>query len=210
MSNSKHLHALGILFFTCLAEVALGQIPSDPTMEPPAILEVNLNGQTLRVLEGETIDVNGTPVTVTLAATRALQMGRVSFEYPRHFAYAYDGSSPGMRNWTVDGNDVVVMFFEMTQAISIKDFETEMVGRFGKKNCRPMDTEMKLGGRNWQGRRIEVTLVGTLIMVNLLNITLDDGITRFLIIQDTRVDSPETGDEVMELQRVLDRTISYD
>jgi hypothetical protein len=182
---------------------------TDATVEPATMLEVTVGGKVQKVSEGSAFDVNGTSVTARVSDVKTLATGAVDFDYPRHFAFEYDGSVEGMRQWTLDGNNVVLMLFEIDGAAEVKDFEEGMAERFGKKNCKGSNTSLRLGGKELQGRRLDITLAGTALSMDMLKLPESDGKTRVLFIQDTKTDSGGTSDESKDTVKLLDRTIRY-
>ena len=182
---------------------------NDPTVEPPTMLEVTVGGSTRKVAEGEPFDVNGTSVVTRLGATRTLNTGGISFEYPRHFAFEYDGANAGMRHWSLDGNNVVIMLFEVEAKADLKDFEEGMMEQFGKKNCRSSSTTLKLGGKAYSGRRINVELAGAKLSIDMVELEATGDGSRFLFVQDTLEDSGSNSVERAETVKVLDRTLKY-
>ena len=183
---------------------------TDATVEPPTMLEVTVGGQVQKVSEGSAFDVNGTSVTARVSNAKTLSTGDVSFDYPRHFGFEFDGSTEGMRQWSLDGNNVVLMLFEIEGAGEVKDFEEGMAERFGKKNCKGSDTSKRLGGQELQGRRLDITLAGTALTVDILKLPSTEGKTNLLFVQDTRTDAGGTSDESAETMELVDRTIKFD
>ncbi|MBL8000785.1 MAG: hypothetical protein JNL05_02380 [Flavobacteriales bacterium] len=182
---------------------------NDPTVEPPTMLEVTVGGSTRKVAEGESFDVNGTPVVARLGATRTLNTGGFSFEYPRHFAFEFDGANAGMQHWTLDGNNVVVMVFEVDGQGEVKDFEEGMIEQFGRKNCRPSNTSLKLGGKAYTGRRLDIEMAGAKLSLDMVKLEGSGDRSRFLFVQDTKNDDGTPSAERTETVRVIDRSIAY-
>jgi len=198
--------ALPCLFLTASLNL---NAQSDPSVEPATMLEMTVGGRTMKVAEGAAFDVNGTPVSARVSDVKALVTSGLDVDYPRHFAFAYDGSVDGMRQWTLDGNNVVLMLFEIDGAAEVKDFEEGMAERFGKKNCKGSNTSRRLGGKDLQGRRLDITLAGTALSMDMLKVPSTDDKTRMLFLQDTRTDSGGASQELTDTVKLLDRTIAY-
>lgn len=182
---------------------------TDATVEPPTMLEVTVGGQVKKISDGSAFDVNGTSVTARVSDVKTLATGSVSFDYPRHFGFEFDGSTGGMRQWSLDGNNVVLMLFEIDGAGEVKDFEEGMAERFGKKNCKGSDTSKRLGGQKLEGRRLDITLAGTALTVDILKLPSAEGKTNLLFVQDTKTDAGGTSDESTDTMQLMDRTIKF-
>lgn len=179
------------------------------TSEPPIMLDVSVGGKVTKVGEGSAFDVNGTPVTVRVSDTKHLSTGTMSFDYPRHFGFEYDGSTSGMKQWSLDGNNVVILIFELDSEGDVDDFEEGMIERFGKKNCKASNTSRKLGGREVSGRRLDINMAGTALYMDMLELPAASGGSTFLFFQDTKSDSGGVSDEGRDTMDVVDRSITY-
>jgi hypothetical protein len=182
---------------------------NDPTVEPPTMLEVTVGGSARKVADGERFDVNGTAVVARLSDTRTLHTGTFSFDYPRHFAFEYDGATEGMKHWTLDGNNVVLMVFEVDGQGEVKDFEEGMIEQFGSRNCKPSNTSLKLGGRSYSGRRLDIEMAGAKLSLDMVKLDGTGDRSRFLFVQDTKNDDGTPSAERTETLKVIDRSIAY-
>lgn len=182
---------------------------NDPSVEPPTMLEVTVGGSTRKVAEGESFDVNGTAVVARLSDTRTLNTGTFSFDYPHHFAFEYDGATEGMRHWTLDGNNVVLMVFEVDGQGEVKDFEEGMIEQFGRKNCKPSNTSLKLGGKAYSGRRLDIEMAGAKLSLDMVKLEGTGDGSRFLFVQDTKNDDGTASAERTATLKVIDRSVAY-
>ena len=200
--------------FTLLSLFLVGNIyfaqaqKSDPTKEPKAAIIVKINGKEHTVSEGDEIKQDGTTVSVTLSASKTFNNGTISFEYPTSFAFEYE-ESIGYKNWTFDGNNFVIMYFEISEENTLDSFVDEISGRFGKSNCKIEQKTLQLGKRELNGKRINVNLMGEKLTLDLLEIKMKDGQTRIIAFQDSNDDYGNPTDEGKETIELISETISY-
>jgi len=180
---------------------------SDATKAPKADLIVTINGKDYKVSEGEEIQKDGNTISAKLADFKTFDNGSISFEYPTHFAFEYE-SSFGYKNWTFDGNNFVIMNFEII-AGTLDSFVEEITGRFGRSNCTIEKTSLKLGDRTLKGKRINVNLMGEKLVLDLLGINMEDGKTRIIAFQDSLDENGNSTDESKEAIKKINETISY-
>lgn len=178
-------------------------------MEPADKLEITVGGQTVFVSDGQPFSSGGCEGQVRISPAKTLAVPSVTFDYPRHFAFEYDGSTEGLRQWTLDGNNVVLIITELDMVSELKDMEESMIERFGRENCKPRNSKVKLGGKELKGRHLDVTVVGESLTLELLELPWKEGATSMLFIQDSSTDSGEDSAERTACVELLDRTIKY-
>ncbi len=180
--------------------------------EPANTVNLVIDGHSYAVEEGGTVDVTvgGTTVkaTASIGDTKHIRGGGVSFDYPRYYAYEHE-TSDGLERWALDGNNMVVTLMAMGAAVSTEDLTDGMKDRFGKKNCTVKPTSIELGGRSLSGQRLNVTLAGTGLTIDVLELPEQNGGSTFLLIQDL-VQEGGASDENQETLGLLGRTMKYD
>ena len=200
-------------FFSLLSLLFIGNIyvtnaQTDPSKEPKTTLIVNLNGKEHRVVEGEKINKDGNTITVNIAKNRTFKTQSISFDYPTSFAFEYE-TVPGYKNWTFDGNNFVIMYFELSEDNTLNSFVDEITGRFGKANCKIERKSLKLGSKTLKGKRINVNLMGEKLTLDLLEINLNDGKRHIIAFQDSLNEYGTPTDEGEETLKTINKTISY-
>ena len=181
--------------------------------EPANTVNLVIDGRSYSLEEGGTVDVTvgGTTVkaTASIADTKHIRGGGVSFDYPRYYAYEHE-TSDGLERWALDGNNMVVTLMAMGAAVSTEELTDGMKDRFGKKNCTVKPTSIELGGRSLSGQRLNVTLAGTGLTIDVLELPQQDGGSTFLLIQDLVEEGGGTSEENQETLGLLGRTMKYD
>lgn len=182
------------------------------TEEPKTKLILNINGVEYKLDEREELKleeaIENPVLSISLAENKTLDVGAFVFDYPKHFNYEYE-ESYALKNWTLGGNDFVVMYFEMTFPTLLTDFVNEMVNQFGKKNCVVSNSEMKLGNQIIEGKRIDVSLIGQKLSIDFLEIKSADKISRFIAFQDTLDEYGAATEESKFAIEVINKSIQY-
>ncbi|WP_298512232.1 hypothetical protein [uncultured Kordia sp.] len=201
---------LSLTLFSLLfvGNLFLAHAQRDASKEPKAGLIITINGKKHTVPEGEIVTQNGTTVSVKIADSRSFSNGTISFDYPSNLGFEYEEDF-GYKNWMFDGNNFVIMYFEITQENSFDSFVNEIAGRYGKQNCKIEKTSMKLGGRELYGKRINVNLMGERLIQDFLSIPMKDGKTRILAFQDSPDEYGNHTDEGNNVINMVKKTITY-
>ena len=179
---------------------------------PKSQIVLEINGEEYYFNDGQSIKLEGIfenpKITVRVADTRTLKIGSFQFDYPSHFAYQYDEDF-GYRNWTLDGKEFVIMYFEFDEEMPLDFFIEEMVKQFGKQNCKLESKTMQLGDKVLHGKRINITLIGQRLTLDFMEIILNDSMTHFIAFQDTIQEDGSPTKEGKEAVEMIDETIRY-
>lgn len=191
-----------------IVNVYFAKAQSDPSKEPKTALIVTVNGKEHKVLAGEQIKKDGNTVSVSIAKTKTFNSGSITFDYPTNFAFEYE-TVPGYKNWTFDGNNFVIMYFELSKDNTLNSFVEEIAGRFGRSNCTIEKKSIKLGAKTLKGKRINVNLMGERLTLDLLEITMSDDTRRIIAFQDSLDEYGAATDEGEETINTIHKTIRY-
>jgi len=180
----------------------VAQDPDPEMVEPPEQFELTLGGRTYEVRAGEPFEVELAGETyagdLEPSDTRRLALDDLSFEYPNGMTFEYE-ASPGMRMWTLDGNDAVIMVqrfaFGVKQENLVVGIE-ESLAELGD----PVrdDASIELEGTTHRGVTIDVEISDFTLHSEVYMI----GEKVALILQDSR-DVGEDVTEEFELAREL-------
>lgn len=169
---------------------------------------VTVNNQEYTVSEGEELEVGSNTISVRLADQKTFENDYFSFDYPSNFSPEYEKDF-GYQNWTLNGNSFVIMYFEIDAATELDDFVNELVGQFGRSNCKVEATSVKLGSRNLEGKRINISLVGQRLTLDFLEVGSSDYKSRFIAFQDTKNDDGSDSAESIKTMKMIDQTVEY-
>jgi hypothetical protein len=175
---------------------------------PKSSFIVEINDKEYIVEEGEELQVDSTTIKVKLQDFKVFSTESVSFHYPRNFNYQHE-ESEGYRNWTLSGNDFVIMYFELDVETELHVLARTMAAQFGRKNCKVVDTEIKIGAKTLKGKRINVEMAGQKLSVDLLEIEMSDSKSSFIAFQDVKDEDGEASAESEDVINMVDDTIEY-
>ena len=173
---------------------------------------LTIDGKEYAIEEGEELqlrEVRSSPIlTARVADNKKFESSYLSFTYPTNFSYSYE-EDISYRNWTLDGNDFVIMYFEMDVETDLNDFVNEMVSQFGKEKCKTSPTEVVLGEKTLKGTRIEVSMIGQRLSIDLLGIINNEFKSRIIVFQDSIGEEGGASIEKIKTLNVIDQSIQY-
>ncbi|CAN5783493.1 hypothetical protein BH10BAC2_BH10BAC2_35700 [soil metagenome] len=178
--------------------------------EPKATFEIKINGKKYLVKENEELKLDTTftkpSISIKLSDYRAFINDAVSFQYPRYLSFAYE-EDEGYKNWTLNGNDVVVLIFEIDGYISTESFIEEMCSKFGSENCKIDSVNRKLGAKNYETKQLKVSIAGQNLNYDFYAINLDDDKSRFIVFQDLLEENGNGTKEFSAIFKIISSSI---
>lgn len=180
--------------------------------EPKATFILQVDDQQYIMSQGEEIMIDPiskpAKVSIRLGDSKRLETGSLAFDYPIGYGFEFE-ESEGYKNWTLDGNNFVIMLFQFDAKTELDDFIDLMISQFGKKNTSTTKTSMTLGDRKLDGTRLNVSLVGQQLSLDFLEIVQSDGKSRFLAFQDTKNEDGSQSAESRDTIRMIAGSVKY-
>lgn len=180
--------------------------------EPKATFEVKINGKKYLVKENEELKLDTTfskpSISIKLSEYRTFINDAVSFQYPRYLSFAYEAEE-GYKNWTLNGNDVVILIFEIDGYISTESFIEEMCSKFGAENCKIEGVTKKLGTKNFETKQLKVAIAGQNLNYDFYAVNLDDEKSRFIVFQDLLQEDGNGTKEFAEIYKIITSSIIF-
>jgi hypothetical protein len=173
---------------------------------PVLKLNVVIDGKQFSINDGDTLRYDSKSIVVTSSKYMTFDNEALSFDFPKHFSCDFEQDN-AYKNWTLDGDDFVIMYFVIDVQVSTDVFVKEMIDKFGKKNCSISDRRTRLGNIDLSGKRLNVTLVGVKLTYDIFSLNTTDGKTHYLAFQDTKGDDGSESQEALETLDVLNKTI---
>ncbi|WP_298899629.1 hypothetical protein [uncultured Psychroserpens sp.] len=181
-------------------------ITAQDSKAPSIKIDIEVNGEKYQVKDGGTIKVDGKTITAKTSDYLTFNFGALVFDYPKHYAYEFE-KDIGYRNWTLDGNDFIFMYFEYEDDISLNLFIQAMVERFGRESCKVTDKSTTLGKLKLVGQRIDINLIGTKLSYDIYELNTNDGKTHFISFQDSKNEDGTDSQESKDMFKIMDKTI---
>ena len=200
---SNQFLTVSILAFAVLSSFAQENVdPKRPIMK----LDVVIDGKQFLLDDGDTLKYDSKSIVVRTSKYMTFDNEALTFDFPKHFSCDFE-QDEAYKNWTLDGNDFVIMYFVLDVQVGIDVFIKEMVDKFGKKNCTLSDRRTRLGNVDLTGKRINISLVGVKLTYDLFDVKVNDGKTHYLAFQDTKGDDGSESAEGLETLDVLNKTL---
>jgi hypothetical protein len=190
---------------------ALGVAPvihADERQEPPLKHILEIDGRPHELVLGEPLQVPGSyanpKVRITAAASRVFSYGGVEFKYPEFFTWEAD-IEPGDKSWTLSGNDFKISFFAQDKKLALQDYVDALETKFKKPNVRVQGKSRLLGGTQYDGKLLVITLASVKVSIEVYALPTKQG-SRLLMLQDSPPDDALESPEGATTLALLART----
>lgn len=198
-----------MLMMVCSFALAQNQSNTNNS-EPKATFEVTVNGKKYNVSENEDLKLDTLlkpTISIKLSDYKKFKSSAISFDYPRHLSYTFE-QDYAYKSWTLSGNSLVVLVFEMDVNTPLTSLVSEMIKKFGKKNCVVEDFEKELGHKMCTGKKINVTLAGQKLVLECFELKLNDFKSHFIYFQDL-IENNENSKEYETGFNIINSSIIY-
>jgi hypothetical protein len=173
-----------VLSFSCLA--ALSASPAvqaqDDSKAPPALIVVKVGEKSGVVTDGQTVNIGGTPVTVSLNAYKTFSYGGVEFNYPSNFNFIAEVQNPAAKSWTLAGVDFVIRVVNTDKKVTLAGYIEELKKEYEGTKLSSKEVDLSMGGKNFKGAFI--SYVNGQIITTIDVIPFAPGV--FLELEDAR------------------------
>ena len=196
--------SITIVFILLISQLVFSQ---DNNQQAPLLkLDIEINGEKHRITDGDSLVLNGNLIKIKTSDFITFDYAALTFDYPKHFAYEYE-EDYGYKNWSLDGNDFVIMYFQYDVNIELDMFINQMTEQFGKENCKVSEKNIQLGNLTLKGKRIKVDMVGVKLTYDMYKVEADDSKTHFIAFQDSKNDNGSDSNEYTETLKIIEKTI---
>jgi hypothetical protein len=189
--------------------LALGAEEVPESKEPPLLQVLEIDGKAIEIKEGVPVQIKGDfkdpTVVLKVAPYRIFPYVGMQFRYPRGFAFEADHSVEGLGIWTLTGNDLTIMVFDMAGEMTTAEFAETMMEQFGRDQCHVTNADAKetFGKRTLEAYEFRCKIVGETMDVTLFQVSRKGGRSRMLALQETKGDDGQRAKEVTETLRLL-------
>lgn len=181
------------------------------SIEPKPIFKLTINGKNYDVSEDEELKIDSllsrAVISIKLSNYKRFDNSSISFEYPRYMSFEFE-QEPGFTNWTFNGKNLVIIIFELDGKTPLSALADEFVKKFGKQNCVVEDFQKELGRKKWNGKKLNVSLIGEKLSIECYEILLNDNKSRFVYVQDL-LTGKLNSKEYEEVLTIINSTIKF-
>ncbi len=183
-----------------------------PNLATKSMFEVQVDAKKYKLEEGNELDIDGTlknpKISIKLLDYKKFNAGGLSFEYPSNFSFEVD-KSEGYQNWTLDGNDFVIMIIDIAGEAQVSDYIAEMIGQFGEENCTTKEIKSRLGEKILAGVKLDVALAGQRITIDFYKYSTAENTSKFITFQDTLEEDGTPTSEAAKTFKMINDSIQY-
>jgi len=180
--------------------------------ETKSMFEVQVDSKKYKLEEGDELDIEGElknpKISVKLLDFKKFNAGNLLFEYPSNFSFEIE-KSEGYKNWTLDGNNYVIMIFDIDGESQVKDFIDNMIGQFGKEKCKTKEIKSRLGEKVLSGIQLYVELAGQKLTVDFYEYSTSKNNSKYIAFQETLMDDGATTAEGVMTFKMINDSIHY-
>lgn len=187
---------------------------SDSKTEPPLTYDVKIGDKTIIVDANQTFTVQGSfkdpEIRITPGKIRRFPYMGIEFEYPAGFNFEADFSD-GSKTWTLSGNSLTVMIFELETEMTTVAFSNSMIASLGKENARITEPNItqKFGSLEFPGSRLVSEIGTTKLQLDVMKLPSESGKTKLFIFQDTLEDSGNHSNEARKVMPKIKSTFKF-
>ncbi len=133
----------------------------------------------------------------------------MAFKYPANFAFEADFETEGVKIWSLDGNDFVIMLHQFQEpSMTPQALAEEMVNTYGPES-KSEPISYRFNGAEYKGTRVHFTVFGTKLFQDILGIPTPEG-SRLLLLQDLPAEEKVSEEERKLVLKLLDESLKPD
>ena len=159
---------------------------------------VDITADNETVVEG---DFSNPKIRLIPSKVRLFNYAGISFEYPSNFAFEADLTTPGIKIWTLDGNDNVIMIQKHAGKIELSELMMELKTLYGE-GVEPAKVKHMLGGKEYSGLRVKLELATIKIIQDYIQLPCKDG-SLVMMVQDFPIEEKISDAEIKNVLKLL-------
>lgn len=196
----------------CILIFATASFAADESQEPPLIYTLEVNDRQHQIYLNKPVQIPGSyndpHVVLKASPVRYFAFGDVEFQYPSSFSWEAEIEGPDEKHWILSGNDFLIMYFILPDAVTLEEYAEALAQQFGEANIRVSDKERILGDHKLKGRFLFVKMAGTNLILEAYELPAKSG-SRFLLFQDSPPDNRAISEEAGHVTNMVTKTFKY-
>lgn len=179
---------------------------ADDAVEPPIIYTLQVGDEKIRTTANNEVKLQGVFENPTMKIVpdeqRLFNYAGISFQYPKYFSFEADFTEEGVKIWSLDGNDNVIMVQHFPdQEISLNELVQSTLDIVGRQT-KTQKVNYTFNNHKLEGTRLLINIAGITIYQDVCKLPSKGG-ARFLIIQDMPASEKVSDKEVKQLKKLL-------
>jgi len=200
------------LFATILCLLASSLAMASEQDEPSLVYTLQIDDQKIRVVPGQEIEIMGAfenpKVTLVPDKARLFTYSGITFKYPSQFAFEADFETAGVKMWSLDGNDCVIMVQQYEALQMTPQTFSEILKESYGPETKLENKSYRFNGQQYSGVRVRVSLAGTALIQDVIALPTKKG-SRLLVLQDLPPEEKVSQDESKFVLKLLDETLKH-
>jgi hypothetical protein len=176
------------LITTVVLMLAGGLVIASEKQEPSLGYTLRLGKETVRLVPGQETQLKGVfenpKATLIPDKERLFTYAGLTFKYPSNFAFEADFKTDGVKIWSLDGSDFIIMVQQYDAVVTPKTLSEQLKKMYGPAT-KTESTSYKFNGTELSGVRVVATIAETKLTQDVLAVPTKKG-SRVLILQDAK------------------------
>lgn len=194
------------LFFVSFLTLVFPLLAIDESREPNVQYTLQINGKDYDLIADVPKKINGNFQNLNLLLKagkwKEFAYGGIQFSYLASFTWEADIQSDSDKSWVLSGNDFKIMYFVLSEAITIEDYTNAFADRMGKENTQIFDVEDRFGNAKYSGKKLFVKISGVDLVYEIYLIPTKEG-TRILTLQDAPESTDKSSPEKIQMMEQI-------
>jgi hypothetical protein len=195
-----------LLALFALSTVALAE---DESVEPPLQYTLTVGGKSQQISENAPFSIGEVKpddkAVLSVADQRIFGYRGLTFPYPRYFSFEADLQNASSLSWTLSGNDCTLMVFAFSEKLTPQQFAASLAERFGSET-KISTVDLTLGGTKYAGAKVDATITGTHMVMEILPLASPSAKSMLLVIQDSMSDAGTHSPEYAKVMAALGKS----
>ncbi len=134
-----------LILLACVSQIKSSAVAGDDgdQKEPPLQFTVCIGEKKIRLAEGESGEFLGTfvnpKVSIEIDPNRTFPYEGIRFEYPRTFNFEAQSQEPGVKFWTLAGNDLKIFYRTSVEEVTPLKFAESLIFNVGRSKAEIID-----------------------------------------------------------------------
>ena len=189
---------------------------ADESQEPPLKYKIFVDQKSTTVTANQPTTLPGKFENPTIRIVpekfREFPYMGVKFTYPSSFVFEANLTDTTSKSWTLTGNDLSIMLFELEAELSTIQFADSMIREFGTENAKigqPNITN-QIGDLELPGTQLDVKIGSSRLQMKIVKLPSKAGKTKLLVFQDNIDENGKHSREGARVMALIRKSFSFE